>query len=177
MTARVGVGPGDIGAVDPVRGMGMTAGELCNRVVVVTHPDSGVVDAARAMREKHVGCLVVVDRPAKAGGVPHVRGVITDRDIVTAIVAEGLDPAALRVEDVMSPGVVCAREGESFADLLGRLRQAGVRRLPVTAADGTLIGLVTLDDLLEHLAEQMRNVVLAIASEQRRERRERVSHR
>ena len=120
------------------------------------------------MREQHVGCLVVIE---EAGARRRVVGMLTDRDIVTAVVAAGVDPARLRVEDVMTSEVVTAREPTPFAELLATLRRHGLRRLPVIDDQGGLIGLVTLDDLLELIAEQMRGVVQAIDSEQRRERR------
>lgn len=145
----------------------LNAGEICNRIVVVAERDTPVLAAARRMREQHVGCLVVVD---EAGFGRAVAGMLTDRDIVTAIVAQAVDPATLRVEDVMSAEVVTARDTDSFAELLGIMRRKGLRRLPVVDGKGALLGLVTLDDLLGIMAEQMRTVVQAIESEQRRER-------
>jgi len=145
----------------------LNAGEICNRIVVVAERDTPVLAAARRMREQHVGCLVVVD---EAGFGRAVVGMLTDRDIVTAIVAQAVDPATLRVGDVMSAEVVTTRDTDSFAELLGIMRRKGLRRLPVVDGKGALLGLVTLDDLLGILAEQMRTVVQAIESEQRRER-------
>lgn len=145
----------------------LNAGEICSRIVVVAERDTPLPAAARRMREQHVGCLVVVD---ETGSGRRVVGMLTDRDIVTAVMAQALDPSALRVEDVMSADVVTAREADAFAELLAMMRRKGVRRLPVIDPQGVLVGLVTLDDLLEILAEQLRVVVQAIASEQRRER-------
>jgi CBS domain-containing protein len=145
----------------------LNAGEICNRVVVVAERDTPVLTAAQRMRDQHVGCLVVVD---ETGAGRLVVGMLTDRDIVTGIIAKAVDPATLRVEDVMSTDVVMARESDAFAELLATMRRKGLRRLPVADDRGVLLGLVTLDDLLEILAEHMRTVVLAIESEQRRER-------
>jgi CBS domain-containing protein len=64
-------------------------------------------------------------------------------------------------------------ESESFIDLLRTMRRLGLRRLPVTSAAGTLVGLVTLDDALEILSEQLQTLVRAITAEQRREREQR----
>ena len=145
----------------------LNAGEICNRIVVVAERTMTVVGAAQRMREQHVGCLVVVDETA-SGRV--VIGMLTDRDIVTGVIAKAVDPAQLRVEDVMTTHVVTVQESTAFAELLAAMRRKGLRRLPVTDAKGALVGLVTLDDLLEIMAEQMRAVVQAIQSEQRRER-------
>jgi CBS domain-containing protein len=144
-----------------------TAGDVCNRVVVVAERATTLEDAARRMREEHVGCLIVVE--AAAAG-RRVVGMLTDRDIVTGVVAKGLDPARLRLEDVMSTDVVGLHEGDSLGDAIDTMRRKGLRRLPVLAADATLIGLVTLDDVLPLLTEQMHALVQAITTEQRRER-------
>ena len=119
------------------------------------------------MRENHVGCLIVVD---EVGGARIVVGLLTDRDIVTAVVATDLEPARLHVEDVMSTDLVSAREEDSLIDLLRSMRRRGVRRVPVVGAQGELVGLVTLDDVLEVLAQEFGLLVEAIASENSRER-------
>jgi len=145
----------------------LNAGEICSRIVTVAGRAMTVVEAAQLMRDHHVGCLIVAD-DTPAGRL--LAGILTDRDIVTAVVAKEVDPAALRVEDVMVADVVSAREDDSLMDLLATMRRRGLRRVPVTTADGLLLGLVTLDDLLEVLAEQLRVMVQAIESEQARER-------
>ena len=134
------------------------AGDLCNRIVAFATREMSVEQAAKLMRQHRVGCLVVVDETLLGRAVV---GLLTDRDIATAVVAMSLDPAALRVEDVMSAEVVTARTDDSVDDLLGTMRHKGVRRLPVTTAQGVLVGLLTLDDLLQLLAEQI-NVASAV---------------
>ena len=146
------------------------AGELCNRIVVFATRDMTVAQAATLMREHHVGCLVVADQTP--GGL-RVAGMLTDRDIVTAVVAMSLDASMLGVEDVMSADLVSVGAGDSIAELLDTMRREGLRRLPVTAPDGTLIGLVTIDDLVPLMAEQLKSLATAIEVEQRRERQRR----
>ncbi len=146
----------------------LNAGDVCTRIVVVAGPRDGLAHAAALMRSHHVGCLVVVEADTR-----RVVGLLTDRDIVTAVVARGLDPQRLLVEDVMVREVVTARPDESFIDLLRTMRRKGLRRLPVTTPSGTLLGLVTLDDALGILAEQLQFVVQAIAGEQGLERQHR----
>lgn len=123
--------------------------------------------AARLMRENHVGCLIVVD---EVGGRRIVVGVLTDRDIVTAVVASDLDPSTLNVEDVMTTDLVTAREDDSLIDLMHTMRGKGVRRIPVVGAAGELIGVVTLDDVLDILAQELGLLVGAIDSGRQRER-------
>ena len=146
----------------------LNAGDVCNRIVTIATRDMTLVGAAQLMRDHHVGCVVVVDETS-AGRL--VVGILTDRDIVTAVVAQEVDPATLLVEDVMTADVVTALEQDSVMDLLGIMRRKGLRRIPVTTSDRVLQGLVTLDDLLQILAEQLRAMVLAVEAGQLRERK------
>jgi CBS domain-containing protein len=148
----------------------LNAGDICNRIVTVAERGMTLVQAAQLMRDHHVGCLVVVD---ESGAGRLVVGMLTDRDIVTAVIAQEVDPNTLRVEDVMTADVVSALEEDSVMDLLGLMRRKGLRRIPVTTPERVLQGLVTLDDLLEIFAEQLRALVLAIEAEQLRERKAR----
>ena len=148
----------------------MKVGEICNRTVVVAKRDTVLTEAAYLMREHHVGSLVIVDQATK-GRVPV--GIVTDRDIVVAVVAEGVDPRKITVGDVMRPELVWVGESASVFEALRLMRGRGVRRVPVVAADGTLAGIVTIDDLLEIVAEQLNELVQAIATEQSRETRDR----
>lgn len=145
----------------------LTTGEICTRSVTIAFRRTTLNGAARLMRENHVGCLVVVD---EVDGVRTVVGLLTDRDIVTAVVAVDLDPGILLVEDVMVTDLVTAREDDSLIDLMRSMRRQGVRRIPVVGAQNELIGLVTLDDVLDIVAEELSLLVGAIDSEGKRER-------
>lgn len=146
----------------------LTTGEICTRIVVIAFRATSVDDAARLMRDKHVGCLVVVD---EVDGRRIVVGVLTDRDIVTAVVAQGIDAASLTVDDVMTTDLVTAREDDSLIDLIRSMRRKGVRRVPVVGGQDELIGVVTLDDVLGVLSEVMSLLAGTVDSEGRRERR------
>lgn len=145
----------------------LTTGEICTRSVTIAFKQTPLNGAARLMRENHVGCLVVVN---EVGGKRIVVGVLTDRDIVTAVVAADLDPSTLQVEDVMSTDLVTAREDDSLIDLMHTMRRKGVRRIPVVGEQNELIGVVTLDDVLDILAQELGLLVAAIDSEGQRER-------
>ncbi|TCS39398.1 CBS domain protein [Paucimonas lemoignei] len=149
----------------------LNVGEICNRAVVFATEDMSVKEAADLMRTEHVGSLVVV-RDAEIGRI--VIGMVTDRDIAIVAVAREFDPQTLRVGDIMSADLVTARVEDSISDVLSMMRAHGVRRIPVTSENGVLIGIVTLDDLLDILAEEMRGFVQAIESAQKHERRMRV---
>ncbi|MFO1361892.1 MAG: CBS domain-containing protein [Burkholderiales bacterium] len=146
----------------------MNVGEICNRVVVVTRRETPLPAAAALMREHHVGSLVVVEDGAR-GRVPV--GILTDRDIVVAVVAPGVDPRVVTVGEMMTGDLLTLREQDSVYDALRLMRGRGIRRVPVVTPAGTLAGIVTLDDLLETVAEQLNGIVRAIASEQAREKR------
>jgi CBS domain-containing protein len=148
----------------------MTVGQVCNRIVVFAYRDTPLPEAAKLMRENHIGSLVIADEAAR-GRVPV--GILTDRDIAVAVVAQALDPRTLTAGEVMTGEPVTANEQDDVLDTLQRMRRRGVRRLPVVAANGTLAGIVTLDDLLELVAEQLGDIVQAITAEQSREARTR----
>lgn len=145
----------------------LATGEICTRSVTIAFRGTSLNGAARLMRENHVGCLVVVD---EVGGMRIVVGVLTDRDIVTAVVASDLDPSTLRVEDVMTTDLVTAREDDSLIDLMHSMRRKGVRRIPVVGGQGELVGLVAVDDVLDILSQELSLLVAAIDSEGKRER-------
>jgi CBS domain-containing protein len=145
----------------------LTTGEICTRSVTIAFRKTPVDGAARLMRENHVGCLVVVD---EVDGKRIVVGILTDRDIVTGVVAPGLAPSTLLVGDVMTTDLVTAREDDSLIDLMRNMRRKGVRRIPVVAGQGELVGLVTLDDVLDILSQELGLLVAAINTEGQRER-------
>jgi len=148
----------------------MSVGELCNRTVIVTSRTTRLDEAARLMREHHVGSIVVVDETA-AGSKPV--GIVTDRDIVIEIVAAGVSPATVTVEEIMAPDLVVAKEGEDLLDTLTRMRAKGIRRVPVVNGVGALLGILSLDDMLGVLAEHVDGLLKVIAQEQAREARTR----
>jgi CBS domain-containing protein len=119
--------------------------EVCTPNVVCCGPQTTALEAARLMRHRHVGDLVVVDNPNDEG-VP--LGVVTDRDLVVEILGNGLDPGTTMVGSLMRKPVVIAHESEDTAQVIERMRTHGVRRVPVVGRDGQAVGIVTLDDLL-----------------------------
>jgi CBS domain-containing protein len=139
-----------------------TAGDLCTRDVAFTDRGMMAGEAARLMRTHHVGSLVVVDERSPATRI--VVGIVTDRDIATAIVGADRDPRAFRVGDIMADGVVTAREADSITDVLAVMRRKRIRRMPVTGAQGELVGILSIDDILGAVAEQMRALADAVSA-------------
>ena len=118
------------------------------------------------MRRQHVGDLVVVD---EVDGKRLPAGIVTDRDIVMEIVAMGLDASVMTVGDFMEPKLATVDENEGIYETMLYMRTEGVRRLPVVDRDGALVGIVTLDDLIELLADEMSELAKLVSSERMRE--------
>jgi len=125
-------------------------------------------EAARLMRDHHVGNVVITEVNANRR-VPV--GIVTDRDLVIEVLAEGVDPRSLIVADIMSDDLITAREDDEMLDTIRVMRAHGVRRIPVTNRDGGLEGIVAVDDLLDLVAEQLTDLVELFRREQDLEQR------
>ena len=147
----------------------MTAGEYCNREVIVTEKNISVTDAAMLMKQHHVGDLVVIE---KQGDKTLPIGLITDRDIVIEVVAQQVDSDSLIIKDVMSTALVNAYENDTLLDVLSLMQNKGVRRVIVVDGQGRLQGLLTADDAIELIAEEMGNLSKLVKRELIREENE-----
>lgn len=144
----------------------MPISEICNREVVVVQCNDTILEAARLMRQHHVGdVLVVEDR----GGVRTPVGIVTDRDLVVEIMAPELDQMVITVGDIMAPDLVTVKENTGVFEAIQYMRAKGVRRLPVVDGSGGLVGILTLDDLLELLAEELLALAKLVRHEQKKE--------
>jgi CBS domain-containing protein len=146
----------------------MNIGEICSRTVVVAETGMPVQQAAKLMRDQHVGALVVIEGGAVAS---RPIGIVTDRDLVVDIMAPGLDPDAITVGDIMVLDLDFAtvKEDTGVFEAIQYMRSKGVRRLPVVSDDGALVGIVTLDDLLMLLAEELDTLARLVVREQQKE--------
>ena len=134
----------------------LTAGEFCNREVVIGQELEHVTEVARRMREHHVGSVVIVQQSAQG---PTPIGVLTDRDIVLGLVA--VDPSYLEraiVKDLLPGKLVTVGEDASLYEVIVRMRSHGIRRLPVVSDAGTLVGIIAFDDLVVHLGEELQRL-------------------
>lgn len=130
----------------------MLIGTLCSRGPVCVSTGAPISDVARLMRERRVGAVIVTD-----GGAEQLRavGMITDRDIVRAQLERTADLSRLSAGEVMTRNPLVIGEEESVDGAIAHLHARGVRRAPVVAVDGTLIGLISTDDLLAHVARKL----------------------
>jgi CBS domain-containing protein len=138
---EIGVGP----LVAPAGVMSME--RFTRKEVVTAEPDESARDVAQRMAESHVGAVVVIDlgRPI---------GMVTDRDLALRVLGEGRSPE-VPVREVMSRELVTARVGDGVDGVVARMRSTGVRRLPIVGMDGSLVGLVSLDDLFVLLSGEL----------------------
>ncbi len=134
-------------------------GAICTKPAVTVSPEATIHEAAHRMWSRKVGALVVTDE----AGTPV--GILTDRDIVVRVVAAGKDPAKVQVGRIARRAPAVIREDQGILDATKILSRRGVRRLPVVGADGKLVGLVALDDLLMILGSEMSHIAAALASE------------
>jgi CBS domain-containing protein len=130
----------------------MRIGEICTREVVFCEPDASVAEVARLMRNHHVGDLIVAEK-GRVGLEPV--GLVTDRDLVVKVLAEGVAAETLKAADLMTRRVVTALEATDVHEAIERMRNEGVRRLPVVDASGALVGVLSVDDVSELLAEEL----------------------
>jgi len=145
----------------------MTAGELCNRTVYIIRANESIVEAARLMKKYHVGCLVVVEE-RDTDRVPIA--LVTDRDLVVKGMAEASsDLETMEVSQVMSEGLMAARDTERMHDVRKKMRARGVRRIPVVDAEDRLQGIIAFDDMVEWMAQELTDLAQLVSREQQRE--------
>lgn len=144
----------------------MPISEICNREVVIVRRDDTALDAAKLMRQHHVGDVLVVD---ERDGIRVPVGIVTDRDLVIEIMASELDAGAITVGDIMLPGLATVKESTGVFEAIQYMRAKGVRRLPILDENGGTTGIITMDDLLELLSEELLALVKLVKHEQQRE--------
>jgi predicted transcriptional regulator len=146
------------------KGSMMKIGELCIRDTFIIQKDDNIVEAAKLMRVFNVGDLIVVTTH-KEGNTPI--GIVTDRDIVMHVVADNADPQSVKVAEIMSKELVTGNEEDGIYESIERMRTHGIRRLPVVNKEGYLAGILTVDDMLEFLGEEVSSLIGLFYKEQR----------
>jgi len=144
----------------------MPISEICNREVIIVQRDTTVHEAAKLMRQHHVGDVVVVE---ERKGVRVPVGIVTDRDLVVEVMAPDLAQIVITVGDIMRSGLATVKDSAGIYEAIQYMRGEGVRRLPVVDGKGGLIGILALDDLLELLAEELLALSKLVKHEQKKE--------
>lgn len=130
----------------------MSIGRVCSRDVEIARPDETAQVAAQRMNSRNVGSLLVLAE----GAVP--AGLVTDRDLAIRVVGRGLDPTNITVSEVMTHAPHSIKENESIETAIFKMRAGPFRRLPVVDNGGKLVGVVSLDDILELLIGEFNDI-------------------
>ncbi|MTI64806.1 CBS domain-containing protein [Methylophaga sp.] len=137
--------------------------DVCQHKVAMLEKNEKVQEAARQMKIHHVGDVIVV---SKENGQNKPLGILTDRDIVINLVADDVDLSAVTVGDCMSDDLMTVRDDADIADTMKEMSRRGVRRAPVIASDGSLCGILSMDDLIEVSSNILRDMSALITREQ-----------
>jgi CBS domain-containing protein len=146
----------------------MRVGDFCNREVVVVEEERSITEAAVIMREYHVGDVVICK--VKYGKQFPV-GIFTDRDIALEIVARGTDPDSISVGDAMSLELTTVAEDDDLMHVIEVMRDKGIRRVPVIDVDEALVGILTVDDIMDLLSEVLVDLAHLVDRQRKREAR------
>jgi CBS domain-containing protein len=139
--------------------------DFATAVVAVVEPETPALVAAQLMRQHHVGALVVVEAQEKSRPI----GILTDRDLVLGLMAEGLDPALFTVGDIMSVELVLASAEMDAMEAVQLMRTHRLRRLVLVDEAGQLTGIATMEDVLELLTRELANLAAALLGARDRE--------
>lgn len=123
--------------------------ECCREQVVAVSLDTPATDVARTMGEKNVGSVVIIS------GDNRPLGILTDRDLAVRVMAQGTNPGEVRAEEIMTRNVVTFQDSMGIYEAIQKMTDAGIRRMPVVDNAGKLIGIVTMDDIVRMLGEEM----------------------
>ena len=143
--------------------------DFATAVVAVVEPETPALTVAKLMRQHHVGALVVVDAQEKARPV----GIVTDRDLVLELMAEGLDPAVFTAGDIMTVDLVVATPDMDAMDAVQLMKKHRLRRLVMVDKKGHLTGIVTMEDVLGLLTRELANMAMGLTGARDREVTER----
>lgn len=130
----------------------MTVLECCRMDVVTASPEAKVTEVAELMSDSNVGCVVITSEDQCPAGI------VTDRDIVVRVVAAGRDPKKTPISEVMTREPVVVEDGTGLFEAMQVIRDEGVRRLPIVDPDGRLAGIITLDDVIRLIGQEMQYI-------------------
>ena len=139
--------------------------DIATSVVAVVEPETSALVVAKIMRQHHVGALVVVDAQEKNRPV----GIITDRDLVLELMAEGLDPAVFTAGDIMTVDLITATPKMDAIEAVQLMKKHRLRRLVLADDKGHLVGIITMEDILELLTRELADLTAGLAGARDRE--------
>jgi CBS domain-containing protein len=134
----------------------MSLQRFCKRPTVTIAPEKTIQEACQLMEERNVGCLVVEEQGKLCG-------ILTDRDIALRVAGQGKDPQLTHVGTVMTANPVRIPVDSTLHELTMLMHSQHVRRVPIIDASGRAIGIVTLDDLLALLGDEMSDLANTVS--------------
>jgi CBS domain-containing protein len=130
----------------------MNIGEVCSREVYIFKAEEPLTNAVAEMMRRHIGAIVVVEtEPDRVRPI----GIVTDRDVIRGQVSLKKELPSLTLREVMTSAPLTVSEASGIPEAIERMRTRGVRRAPVVNDSGDLVGIVSLDDLLPVVAEEL----------------------
>ena len=145
----------------------MSVAEICHRNVICVGKHRSIQEAARIMREQHVGSLVVVENEHEKYPL---LGILTDRDIVVEVDAAGVSAETVTVADVMSDELLTVKMSDDVFRTVKLMRTHRIRRVPVVDESGRLVGILSVDDLIDAIAETLSDLAWLTMNEREQER-------
>lgn len=143
----------------------MNVGEICSREIYIAGPAEPLTQAARAMCRRNIGTVVVVERQ---GELVRPIGIVTDRDIVRGLLEREARTDELEIATVMTWSPLALREDSGIEEAIEFLSDSAVRRAPVISDTGDLVGIVSIDDLLPIVSEELGALTKLIEKQTRR---------
>lgn len=137
----------------------MSAGRICVREVDFAEVGESVQAAAQRMNSRNVGTLLVLDQEKRPVGM------LTDRDLAVRVLAKAGDPIETTVGEVMTKSLRTVSENTPIEDALRMMRTGRCRRLPVVDSLGKLVGLLSVDDILDLLIGEFRDIGVLLSEE------------
>jgi CBS domain-containing protein len=140
----------------------MSLRAFCQKRVVTISPERSIAEACWIMKDKSVGCLVAENHGKLCG-------ILTDRDIVLKVTGEDKDPLTTMVEEVMTRDPVRISVNRSVRDVVSLMRTKHVRRVPIVDGSDSVLGIITMDDLIGLFGDEMSELGKTVSQGVRRE--------
>jgi CBS domain-containing protein len=125
----------------------VTVADIMEKSVMTIELNSTVKDCAKAMAKRGVSCALITQGR-------NAIGIVTERDLVSKILADAIDPKNVLVRDIMSTPLITVAPGATLTEASGLMAQYRIRRLAVLGVDGALVGIITTGDIARTLAER-----------------------
>ena len=136
----------------------MSLQNYCRKPVIRVAPDTNITEACQLMEQNNIGCLIA-EREGR------LCGIVTDRDIALRVAGAKRDPDKTMVKDIMTPDPIRISVDKDLRQLTATMHAYHVRRVPIVDGFDTTLGIVTLDDLIAQMGDELSEIGKAISEE------------